>query len=173
MTKDLDLTVDLGFLSAGSKSLSALAEKLRQDLRRANDDRFVFLVTEGGEEELPTGGVKSYRFSVEARLDGRSFDRIRIDVGVGDPLILPLEEITGSDLLSFAGIAIPTFRATSRAQHLAEKVHALTRPFEDRLNTRVKDLAVGIWLKPATKRCVVKIQDVKKSMPDLMKSCTS
>lgn len=26
-------------------------------------------------------------------------------------------------------------------QHLAEKVHALTRPFDDRINTRVKDLA--------------------------------
>jgi len=30
---------------------------------------------------------------------------------------------------------------TSRAQHFAEKVHALTRPFDDRINTRVKDLA--------------------------------
>ncbi len=146
MTKDLDLTVDLAFLSDESKTLSALSEKLREELRRANEDRFVFLVAEGGEEELPTQGVKTYRFSVEARLDGRSFDRIKIDVGVGDPLIAPLEEIKGSDLLSFAEIQIPTFRATSRAQHLAEKVHALTRPFEDRLNTRVKDLADIILL---------------------------
>jgi hypothetical protein len=52
-----------------------------------------------------------------------------------------VEEIKGSDFLSFAGIAVPLIRATSRAQHFAEKIHALTRPFDDRINTRVKDLA--------------------------------
>lgn len=141
MTKDLDLTANLGFFSAESKSPFMLSEKLREDLKRENEDRFVFLVAEGSEEQLPTQGVKSYRFSVEARLDGRSFEHIKVDVGVGDPLIMPLEEVKGSDLLSFAGVPIPIIRATSRAQHLAEKVHALTLPFDDRINTRVKDLA--------------------------------
>jgi predicted nucleotidyltransferase component of viral defense system len=146
MTKDLDLTANVGFFGADSQSLSSLSEKLREDLKRENEDRFVFLVAEGSEEQLPTQGVKSYRFSVEARLDGRSFEQIKVDVGVGDPLIAPLEELKGSDLLSFAEIPIPIIRATSRAQHLAEKVHALTRPFDDRLNTRVKDLADIILL---------------------------
>src|SRR3972149_3624202 len=141
MTKDLDLTVDLSFFGAATATVSKLSDRMREDLRKDNEDRFVFRVAEGGEEELPTQGVKSYRFSVEARLDGRIFERITVDVGVGDPLIPPLEELNGSDLLSFAEISVPTIRVTSRAQHFAEKVHALTRPFDDRINTRVKDLA--------------------------------
>jgi predicted nucleotidyltransferase component of viral defense system len=141
MTKDLDLTVDLGFFGEPTLSPSKLADCLREDLKRDNEDRFVFQVAEGGGEEFPTQGVKSIRYSVETRLDGRRFDNIKIDVGVGDPLITPLEEIEGSDLLSFAEIPVPLIRVTSRAQHFAEKIHALTRPFDDRINTRVKDLA--------------------------------
>jgi predicted nucleotidyltransferase component of viral defense system len=141
MTKDLDLTADLGFSSTETATVSRLSDRMREDLKKENDDRFVFLVTEGSEEELPTQGVKSYRFSVEARLDGRIFERITVDVGVGDPLIPPLEEVRGSNLLSFVEISVPTIRITSRAQHFAEKIHALTRPFDNRINTRVKDLA--------------------------------
>ncbi len=141
MTKDLDLTIDLGFFDNAAVSLSELTHKLREDLRGEDEDRFVYIVPEGREEQLPTQGVKSYRFSVDARLDGRRFEAMSIDVGVGDPLIPPLDELAGSDFLSFAGFSKPNIRATSSAQHLAEKVHALTRPFDDRINTRVKDLA--------------------------------
>ena len=140
-TKDVDLTIDLGFFENRPASLSELTEKLREDLQIENEDRFDFTVPAGKEEELPTQGVKSYRFSIEAKLDGRMFENISIDVGVGDPLIQPLDELTGSDLLSFANIPQPRIRTTSDAQHLAEKVHALTRPYEDRINSRVKDLA--------------------------------
>jgi predicted nucleotidyltransferase component of viral defense system len=141
MTKDLDLTADLGFFSDETASMPRLHDQLRGDLKRDNEDRFVFSVAEGSEEELPTQGVKNYRFSVQARLDGRIFERITVDVVVGDPLIPPLEEVKGSDLLSFAGVSVPIIRVTSRAQHFAEKIHALTRPFDERINTRVKDLA--------------------------------
>jgi predicted nucleotidyltransferase component of viral defense system len=141
MTKDLDLTADLGFFSGEIASMSRLHDRLRGDLKKDNEDRFVFSVAEGSEEELPVQGVKSYRFLVETRLDGRRFENIKVDVGVGDPLVPPPEEIKGSDLLSFAGISVPIIRVTSRAQHFAEKIHALTRPFDDRINTRVKDLA--------------------------------
>ena len=141
MTKDLDLTADLGFFSVETARVSELADRMREDLKHENDDRFLFRVTEGSEEELPTQGVKSYRFSVEARLDGRIFERITIDIGVGDPLIPPLEEVKASDLLAFAEIPVPIIRVTSAAQHIAEKIHALTRPLDSRINTRVKDLA--------------------------------
>lgn len=162
MTKDLDLTFDLGLFDQKSLSLSDITQKLRDDLETDNEDRFVFVVAEGKAEELPTPGVKSYRFSVEARLDGRMFETIRIDVGVGDPLIPPLDELAGSDFMSFAGILSPGIRVTSRAQHLAEKVHALTRPYDDRINTRVKDLADVMLLlnlglpEPPVVRIVVK-----------------
>ena len=141
VTKDLDLGVDLGYFNSTEVSSAGVARKLREDLSAAAMDHFAFVVPESGEEELGIPGLKSYRYAVEARLDGRRFEAIRVDVGLGDPLISPFDELTGSDLLSYAGISPATIRTTSRAQHFSEKVHALTRPFEDRINTRVKDLA--------------------------------
>lgn len=141
MTKDLDLGVDLGYFGKREFSPAEVAQKLREDLAGEADEGFLFVVAQGAEQELPIQGVKCYRFTVEARLAGRRFETIKVDVGLGDPLVPPLEDLAGSDLLSFAGIPPPVVRATSRAQHLAEKIHALTRPFDDRINTRVKDLA--------------------------------
>lgn len=141
MTKDLDLGVDVGYFGGQIESSIDVAEKLREDLGKAMDDGFTFQVPGRGEHALPVPGVQAYRFTVEARLDGREFETIKVDIGIGDPLIPPFEELNGSDLLFFADIPVVTIRATSRAQHLAEKVHALTRPFDDRVNTRVKDLA--------------------------------
>lgn len=141
MTKDLDLTFDVDLFNQKLVSLSEITEKLRVDLNVDNEDRFSFAVRQGSEETLPTQGVKSYRFSLESRLDGRLFEIITIDVGVGDPIIPSTDQLRGSDILSFAGVPPPLIRATSAAQHFAEKVHALTRPFDDRINTRVKDLA--------------------------------
>lgn len=141
VTKDLDLGVDLGYFKNIELSPAEVARRLREDLSEPSTDHFGFLVPETGEQELSIPGVKAFRYSVEARLDGRRFENIRVDVGLGDPLILPFEDLPSSDLLSFAGVPRGTIRTTSRAQHLAEKVHALTRPFDDRINTRVKDLA--------------------------------
>jgi predicted nucleotidyltransferase component of viral defense system len=140
MTKDLDLAFDVGQFDQKLASLSEITEKLREDLHIDNEDRFSFAVRQGSEEELPTQGVKSYRFGLEVRLDGRLFEMITIDVGVGDPIIPPTDQIKGSDILAFAGVPAPLIRVTSTAQHFAEKMHALTRPFDERINTRVKDL---------------------------------
>lgn len=141
MTQDLDLGVSQTAAEHGDWSGLELAQALRRDLGAAGDDRFQFIVPEADEVEPLIAAVKAYRFSVEARLAGRRFETIRVDVGLGDAIIPPADTLTGSDILGFAGIPRPLIRATSRAQHLAEKVHALTRPFDDRINTRVKDLA--------------------------------
>ena len=167
MTKDVDLTIDLGFFENRPASLSELTQKLREDLQREDEDRFVFILPEGREEELPAQGVKSYRFSVEAKLDGRMFETITVDVGVGDPLIRPLDELPGSDLLSFADIALPRIRATSTAQHLAEKVHALTRPYNNRINTRVKDLGDIMLLMD---RGLPQLETVKNAIQEIFSS---
>ncbi len=141
MTKDLDLGVDLGYFGGRKLSSAEIAQKLREDLSEAGEDGIAFVVPQAMEQTLQIPGVSAYRFNVEARLDGREFEKIKVDVGIDDPLIPPLEELKGSDLLSFAEIPSPIIRTTSRVQHLAEKVHALSRPFDDRINTRVKDLA--------------------------------
>lgn len=140
MTKDLDLGVDLGYFGGQIQASSDVAVKLREDVGNAMDDGFTFQVPSRCEHALPIPGAQAYRFTVEARLDGQEFETMTVDIGIGDPLIPPFDELNGSDLLSFADIPVVTIRATSHAQHLAEKVHALTRPFDDRVNTRVKDL---------------------------------
>lgn len=43
-------------------------------------------------------------------------------------------------MLSFAGFEDFEVEATEVAQQFAEKIHAMTRPWHDRDNTRVKDL---------------------------------
>lgn len=146
MTKDLDLGVDLGYFHPMEVTAATVASKLREDAASSNEDCFSFVVPDIGEPDLNIPGVKAFRYTVEARLDGRRFETNRIDVGIGDPLIPPFDNLESSDLLSFAHIPRIRFRTTSRAQHVAEKIHALTRPYEDRLNTRVKDLADIILL---------------------------
>ncbi len=141
MTKDLDLGVDIGYFGGKELSSTEVARRLREELTVPGEDWFTFVLPQAAEQSIQIPGVQAYRFAVEARLDGREFEKVKVDVGIGDPLIPPLEELRGSDILSFAEVATPTIRTTSRAQHWAEKVHALTRPFDDRINTRIKDLA--------------------------------
>lgn len=170
MTKDLDLGIDIGHFHTTTISPAAVARKLREDISVPTPDYFVFIVPERGEEELQMPGVKAYRYTVEARLDGRRFENTRVDVGLGDPLIPPFETLKSSDLLSFADIRRASIRTTSRAQHLAEKVHALTRPFEDRINTRVKDLLdillllnLGLPNKRVVRKVVTEIFEVRQT----------
>ena len=146
MTKDLDLGVDLGYFHSTEDTAATVARKLREDVSSSSADYFTFVVPEIGDSDLTIPGVTAFRYSVEARLDGRRFESNRIDVGIGDPLIPPFDSLESSDLLSFADIPRSMFQATSRAQHLAEKFHALTRPYDDRINTRVKDLTDIILL---------------------------
>ena len=47
------------------------------------------------------GGI---RYQIEARLDGRTFERFHIDVGIGDPVLDPVEYVQTPDILEFAGI---------------------------------------------------------------------
>ena len=89
-------------------------------------------------EAAPYGGA---RFLVEATVDGRSFEKFHLDVGIGDVWIEPLEKLKSHDFLSFAGIEAQTFLAIPKEQQFAEKVHAYTFPRpEGRPNSRVKDL---------------------------------
>ena len=48
--------------------------------------------------------------------------------------------LTGDDLLAFAGIAPGRMLAVPRPQQFAEKIHAYTYPWTDRVNMRTKDL---------------------------------
>lgn len=69
----------------------------------------------------PYGGA---RYSIEARMDGRTFARFHLDAGVGDVILQPLEMVECDDWLGFAGIEKPRVWMVSREQQIAEKIHA-------------------------------------------------
>ena len=81
-------------------------------------DWFSFRVTEPVVLAVDGGRRGAWRFSVEAWLAGKAFAGIRLDVAARG----------------------------ARCQHFAEKLHALTREYGDRPNTRIKDLVDLILL---------------------------
>lgn len=137
-TKDLDLAVRTGGDSS-DVSVAALRDRLITAALVRLPDFFAFEIGEVtlALDQAPEGGA---RFPVDARLDGRTFVKFHVDLGAGDAVLEPLDEIAGEDWLGFAGIARIAIPALSVEQHWAEKLHAYTRPREGRPNTRVKDL---------------------------------
>lgn len=51
-----------------------------------------------------------------------------------------VETLAGEDLLAFAGVAPAKAVAIPKAQQFAEKIHAYTFPWTDRVNMRSRDL---------------------------------
>jgi hypothetical protein len=135
-TKDLDLTVRSA--RGHLQGQSSLREPLQIAASIELPDFFMFTVGEAMAElnQAPEGGA---RFPVDARLDGRTFVKFHIDLGVGDEVLEPLEGVKGEDWLGFAGIPAVVVPALSVEQHWAEKFHAYTRPREAP-NSRVRDL---------------------------------
>lgn len=145
-TRDLDLTIpDPGRLHLPAESgmsqdrADMLHEYLQLAAERDQGDGFRFLVRapRGELAGAPGGGI---RCAVEARLAGRAFAQFHVDVGVGDPMVGEPEWVSGEPLLAFAGIPAVRIPLVPAAQQFAEKVHAYTFPWQDRDNTRVKDL---------------------------------
>ena len=135
-TKDLDLTVRS--VQGGVGDSISLRERLQLAASIELPDFFTFIVGEAMAElnQAPEGGA---RFPVDARLDGRTFVKFHVDLGVGDEVLEPLENVEGEDWLGFAGIPAVVVPALSVEQHWAEKFHAYTRPRETP-NSRVRDL---------------------------------
>lgn len=137
-TRDIDLSV-----KTLADSLSERVLQVREELQAAADvepgDYFLFQIGESSSElqGAPDGGA---RFPVHAILAGRTFAKFHLDVGFGDPAPSAPDDLVGQDFLGFADIAPARAMAIAKSQHFAEKIHAYTRPWTDRPNTRVKDL---------------------------------
>jgi len=140
-TRDVDLTLahPRTLPLPGSPVDERLLEELRQRATRNLADFFAFLIGQPTMdiEAAPYGGS---RYPVAARMDGRTFVKFHVDIGIGDPLLEPTDELSGRDWLAFAGIPAPTFTCISKEQQFAEKLHAYTMPDRPRPNSRVKDL---------------------------------
>jgi hypothetical protein len=137
-TKDVDLSA-----KSGAGDLKSRLEALREELQLASEkdlgDHFQFQV-QAPDAELqgaPDGGARS---PIVALVAGRVFERFHLDVGFGDPLLSAPEVLAGQDFLEFAGIAPATALAIPKTQQFAEKLHAYTFAWNDRVNTRTKDL---------------------------------
>lgn len=93
----------------------------------------------------PSQNGEHLRFEVECFLGGRAFERFSLDVGTGDLLVGAVEHLAAPPLLDFAGIEPVSIPSYPVPQQIAEKVHALTRPYATGGSSRVKD-AVDILL---------------------------
>jgi predicted nucleotidyltransferase component of viral defense system len=135
-TRDLDLAVrGEAPDSAGLRSM--LAAALERD---PHSDWFQFTAGTARELTADAAGRPGWRFPVEARLAGRRFAQVSLDVVARPEEIRGTERIPLTGLLAFAGIPDSSIEVVDRAQHFAEKLHALTQTYGDRPNTRTRDL---------------------------------
>ena len=138
-TKDLDLACSSSLVPSARGQKDAIRERLQDAAALDLGDFLVFRIGEPtrGIEAAPEGGA---RYPVTALLAGREAGRFHVDVGVGPVPAGTPERLEGDDLLAFAGLPPVVALAVPRATQFAEKVHAYTRPWDDRVNTRSKDL---------------------------------
>lgn len=142
-TKDLDLA-----LREASHQAAEIRDLLIEALSRDPDgDGFEFRVGEATVLDVDQAGRPGWRFPVEADLAGRLFAKVRVDVVARTEEISATERLQLPGLLAFAGVPAADVEAVDRAQHFAEKLHALTRTYAgERPSSRVKDLPDLIFL---------------------------
>jgi hypothetical protein len=147
-TKDVDLALrNAKLLSSNSQEQNeAIFEYLRKTAAKDLGDFFSFTISPPvmDLEAAPYGGA---RFRVEAVVDGRTFEKFLLDIGVGDVWIEPASQLECGPWLEFAGIPTVKYPSISPEQQFAEKVHAYTLPRgEGVTNSRVKDLVDMVLL---------------------------
>ncbi|MGH3873345.1 MAG: nucleotidyl transferase AbiEii/AbiGii toxin family protein [Pseudonocardiaceae bacterium] len=135
-TKDLDLAVTSG-AADGLAVRELLIDALAED---PDGDWFSFRVKDPVALAVDGGGRGAWRFSVEAWLGGKVFASVRLDVAARGEELAVTEQLELPGSLTFAEIPARSIEAVERRQHFAEKLHALTRDYGDRPNTRIKDL---------------------------------
>jgi len=85
----------------------------------------------------PEGGM---RCSVDCRIGGKTFANFHVDIGLGGVVLDKPEWVSDRGLLEFAGIKPSRIPLLPAVQQIAEKLHAYTYDWDDRTNTRTKDL---------------------------------
>lgn len=136
LTKDLDLGMRDVVLD-GADLHDRLIEILGTD---PHADQFV--VTVGPPEQLREdgGGHVTWRVKIEATLADKTFGRLQLDVSPRVHELTATEHIELSNSLAFAGIPSIVGEIIDIDRHAAEKLHAMSRDFGDRENSRVRDL---------------------------------
>jgi hypothetical protein len=135
-TRDLDLATRVPAPDVNGPQ-TALAEILRRD---PHGDWFQFTLQSARVLTADAAGRPGWRFPVEARLAGRQFAQVTIDVVARTEEIAGTERVPLPGVLAFAGLPSVSIEVVDRDQHFAEKLHALTQTYGDRPNTRTRDL---------------------------------
>ena len=140
-TKDVDLDLrERKIISANPELRNTLIlEKLQKYISIDLEDFFSFEIKPSKMNIVgtPYGGA---RFPVIAQVDGHVFAKFHLNVGVGTPIIEPLDSVKGEDWLAFAELHTKEVVAISLEQHFVEKIHAYTQPRVKQDNSRSKDL---------------------------------
>lgn len=136
-TLDVDLAA-----RAEQGSDARIDARLREALARDDEgDRFSFEVS--APRTLAPGGdadaTRVLRYTLSCRLAGRRIGEQRLDVSPGSAETSDTERLPLPNSLAFDGYPDHAFETVGAAQHVAEKLHALTRDY-GRENTRTRDL---------------------------------
>ena len=117
------------------------ADRLLQDL--VDDpfgDYFSFRITRSRDlsDVLDRGVV--VRLSLEALVGSRVFERFVVDVVIGEGMPATTERVVLGRAFSFADLPVVELAVIDLQTHWAEKLSAYLQRYNDRPNTRVKDL---------------------------------
>jgi hypothetical protein len=135
-TRDLDLATR-DHVSHADGLRTVLAATLGCD---PQGDWFQFMVGSARALTADAAGRPGWRFPVEARLAGRQFAKVTVDVVVRGEEIGGTERLPLLGVLAFAGLPTTSIDVVNPNQHFAEKLHALTQTYGERPNTRTRDL---------------------------------
>lgn len=135
-TRDLDLAINEQMPEA-TRLFETLAQTLERD---PHGDWFRFSLGTVKALTADTAGRPGWRLPTEARLAGRQFAQVTIDVVARAEEIGGTERVPLPGALAFAGLPSASIEIIDREQHFAEKMHALTQTYGDRPNTRTRDL---------------------------------
>lgn len=131
-TRDVDLA-----LAAGVDPTDLLLDDLAED---PFGDHFSFgIIKRKTLADNPDRGP-ILRLTLEAHLAGRVFERFMVDIVSAPDGVSAAERVELGNLLHFAGVPIVEIAVVDLRTHFAEKLSAYLRRYDDRPNTRVKDL---------------------------------
>jgi len=134
-TEDLDLKIEAAIDAAPALLAAGFAVDLHDGL--AYD-----VATAAAPLQGPPGG--GLRFVVVSRLAGTPLVQFKVDVSTGDVVVGKLEAHRSDPVLERLGFVRSEFPVYPVAQHVAEKVHALTLS-RDFANSRARDLVDLVW----------------------------
>lgn len=136
LTRDIDLGMR-GPVEHPDELHDRLAAALGAD---PFSDSFVFAVGPVSHLMADGAGHLTWRAAVRADLGGKYFGGIRLDVSPRAHELDRTDVVPLPNSLAFAGIAAPPIEIVDVHRHAAEKLHAMSRDFGARENTRVRDL---------------------------------